>query len=37
MQGYTTIFLKQSRSNVVPTHAVKAYREVEALLHLLLA
>jgi hypothetical protein len=37
MQGYTTLFLKQSRSNVVPMHAVKAYREVEALLHILLA
>jgi hypothetical protein len=34
MQGYTTLFLKQSISNVVPMHAVKAYRGMEVLLHL---
>jgi hypothetical protein len=37
MQGYTTVFLKQSRRNVVPMHAVKAYRGMEVFLHLLLA
>jgi len=37
MQRYTTSLLKQSISNVVPVHPVKAYRGVEVLLHLLLA
>jgi len=37
MQRYATLFLKQTISNVVPVHAVKAYGRVEVFRHLLLA